>query len=196
MPAKPALKSKSGAKSFLDRVVFSIRALKDHAGSSRAAIAKYLLAEFESDNKVALRKALAKGEKDGVLAKEGQRFRVAGDGAYAREAGSFVVAEDDAVGAGEEATAGSTVVVSYRGTLEATGEVFDQAKSFSFTLGAGEVIKGWDEGVAGMRVGGKRRLVVPPALGYGKKGSGKAGEKGSIPPGATLLFLVGLKRVA
>ena len=73
--------------------------------------------------------------------------------------------------------------------------MFDSASKFSFLLGAGEVIKGWDQGVAGMRVGGKRKLVVPSKLGYGKRGSGKRGEVGSIPPDATLHFVISLKSV-
>ena len=96
------------------------------------------------------------------------------------------------VGSGDEATAGNTVVVHYRGTLE-NGTEFDASYGrgpFSFPLGGGRVIKGWDEGVAGMKVGGKRRLVIPPDLGYGARGAG-----GVIPPNATLIFEVELLQV-
>lgn len=95
-------------------------------------------------------------------------------------------------GSGAEAAAGQTVTVNYRGSLT-NGKEFDSSYGrgpFSFRLGGGQVIKGWDEGVAGMKVGGKRRLVIPSDLGYGSRGAG-----GVIPPDATLIFDVELLRV-
>jgi FKBP-type peptidyl-prolyl cis-trans isomerase FkpA len=93
-------------------------------------------------------------------------------------------------GQGEEAKAGRTVSVHYTGWLE-NGTKFDSSldrrEPFSFRLGAGEVIRGWDEGVAGMKIGGKRKLTIPSALGYGARGAG-----GVIPPNATLIFEVEL----
>ncbi len=97
-----------------------------------------------------------------------------------------------AVGDGEEAKPGQRVSVNYRGMLE-NGKEFDSSYErgpFSFPLGAGQVIKGWDEGVAGMKVGGKRKLVIPSELGYGSRGAG-----GVIPPNATLIFEVELLEV-
>jgi len=101
--------------------------------------------------------------------------------------------EDIKVGTGEEAKAGDIVSVHYTGTFE-DGKKFDSSLDrgdpFSFELGAEEVIKGWDEGVAGMKIGGKRKLVIPYNLAYGENGYG------SIPPKATLIFeveLLGIK---
>lgn len=98
--------------------------------------------------------------------------------------------EDVQVGGGDEAKAGHTVSVHYVGTLT-SGDTFDSSRDrgrpFQFRLGAGQVIRGWDEGVAGMKVGGKRTLVIPPEMGYGSRGAG-----GVIPPNATLVFDVEL----
>jgi FKBP-type peptidyl-prolyl cis-trans isomerase len=97
---------------------------------------------------------------------------------------------DQVVGAGDVAVAGKTVSVHYTGWLE-NGKKFDSSvdrgQPFSFPLGAGRVIKGWDEGVQGMKVGGKRKLTIPSDLGYGSRGAG-----GVIPPNATLIFDVEL----
>lgn len=98
--------------------------------------------------------------------------------------------EDIKVGTGEEAKAGDVVSVHYTGTLT-DGKKFDSSvdrnQPFEFTLGAGQVIKGWDQGVAGMKVGGKRKLTIPSDLAYGDRAVG-----GVIPAGATLLFDVEL----
>lgn len=101
--------------------------------------------------------------------------------------------KDTMIGTGAEATKGMAVAVHYTGTLE-SGTKFDSSldrgKPFEFILGGGMVIKGWDIGIEGMKVGGKRSLIIPPALGYGAAGAG-----GVIPPNATLLFDVELLAV-
>jgi FKBP-type peptidyl-prolyl cis-trans isomerase FkpA len=102
---------------------------------------------------------------------------------------------DLVVGTGATATPGTLVTVAYAGWLhdssrpDAKGTQFDSSASFSFRLGAGEVIRGWDQGVVSMRVGGQRRLVIPPELAYGSSG------RGPIPPNATLVFDVTLNNV-
>jgi len=99
--------------------------------------------------------------------------------------------EDIVVGAGEEAVAGSTVEVHYVGVSWATGNQFDaswdRGDTFKFGLGQGQVIAGWDQGVAGMKVGGRRRITIRPMLAYGKRGAG-----GVIGPDETLVFVVDL----
>jgi len=102
---------------------------------------------------------------------------------------------DLVVGAGAEAVTGKVVVVTYSGWLYDTnktdgkGTFFDGNSGFSFTLGAGNVIAGWDQGVVGMRVGGQRRLIIPPDLAYGSQG------RSPIPPNATLVFDITLTGV-
>lgn len=93
--------------------------------------------------------------------------------------------EDTKVGTGTEVKSGNTVTVNYTGRL-INGAVFDSSvgkKPFSTAIGVGQVIKGWDQGILGMKVGGVRRLIIPPDLAYGSQGAG-----GSIPPNATLIF--------
>ena len=110
----------------------------------------------------------------------------------ARTTESGLIITDIVNGEGDEAISGQTVTVNYTGTLE-DGTQFDTSigrAPFSFPLGAGRVIKGWDEGVAGMKVGGKRILTIPPELGYGSRGAGNV-----IPANATLIFEVELLKV-
>ena len=111
---------------------------------------------------------------------------------------SGLVIDELAPGTGDTATSGKKVSVHYTGWLfekGVKGKKFDSSKDrgdpFIFPLGQGHVIKGWDEGVAGMKVGGKRQLTIPPELGYGSRGAG-----GAIPPNATLIFEVELLKVS
>ena len=105
-----------------------------------------------------------------------------------------LLVEDLTEGEGDEAAAGKTVSVHYVGVAHSTGEEFDASYNrgtpLQFRLGIGQVISGWDTGVQGMKVGGRRRLVIPPHLGYGDRGAG-----GAIKPGETLIFVVDLLEV-
>ena len=112
------------------------------------------------------------------------------------QAPSYVLEIDDlVVGEGEEAVSGHTVEVHYVGVAWSDGNQFDaswdRGDTFRFGLGKGQVIQGWDEGVAGMKVGGRRRITIPPMLGYGKRGAG-----GVIGPDETLVFVVDLVGVS
>ena len=119
------------------------------------------------------------------------------DGGTERSSVTQLIRQDGRVGTGAEAVGGHSVTVHYTGWLydqsqpDSKGAKFDSSRDrnepFSFTLGSGQVIAGWDEGVAGMKVGGQRTLTIPPAMGYGASGAG-----GVIPPNATLLFDVEL----
>ncbi len=106
-----------------------------------------------------------------------------------------LVVTDVTEGDGEEARVGSTVAVHYVGVAHSTGEEFDASYNrgtpLQFRLGSGMVIEGWDTGVQGMRVGGRRQLVIPPHLAYGDRGAG-----GVIQPGETLIFVVDLVEVS
>jgi peptidylprolyl isomerase len=106
-----------------------------------------------------------------------------------------LVTHDLIVGTGPEATAGSTVTVNYVGALYKNGKIFDASwkrhQTFTTPLSAGSVIPGWVQGITGMKVGGRRVLIIPPNLGYGK-----TGQPPTIPPNSTLVFVVDLLRVA
>ncbi len=112
-------------------------------------------------------------------------------GAPGTAAPTQLVAQDEVVGTGDTAMAGDTITVDYTGRLQ-DGTVFDTSigkAPFTFQLGAGQVIAGWDQGVQGMKVGGKRILIIPPTLAYG------ANDYGPIPGNSTLVFEVTLKSV-
>lgn len=102
-----------------------------------------------------------------------------------------LVVKDLTVGDGREAVAGTTVSVHYVGVAHSTGEEFDasygRGAPLQFRLGAGQVISGWDAGITGMKVGGRRQLVIPPHLAYGERGAGRV-----IAPGETLVFVCDL----
>ena len=159
-------------KTVLDKIVHAVTTMADPTGSSRQAILKFLKREFDLDNANAVKKALKQGVDKGSLLQKGQSFAIPGVEFQEPEDMKVTITEVS-VGDGETA-------------LDSDGSEFDAGK-IDFTLYAGEVIKGWDKGIEGMKVGGKRKLVIPPKLGYGKRGSPP-----EIPGDATLCFDVQL----
>ncbi len=117
---------------------------------------------------------------------QGSKWHVAG---HAPPAPPTVLVEDVEGGSGAAAAAGATLILKYEGML-VDGTVFDSSARFTFVLGAKEVIKGWEEGLVGMRVGGTRKLTIPPSLAYGKRGAPP-----EIGPDTTLLFTVSLLEI-
>ena len=177
-------------KTVLDMIIFAIRNQPPSTnGVSRSAILKYILAEFDYGKAVQLKNAIKKAVGKGKLVQTGQSFRVEGDPIPKVAAEPEARIEDIKNGTGKTAEAGDTIVVKYQGKLE-DGVVFDTAPAFEFTLGAGEVIKGWDKGIISMQVGGQRKLFVPSKLGYGKRGSPP-----EIPPNSDLYFHVTLRKI-
>ena len=142
---------------------------------------------YEKDSIIISGKGPDRIETSGKGNKEEQK-----DSSNSRTTESGLIISDIIIGDGYEAEAGQTVTVDYTGTLK-DGTQFDTSigkNPFSFTLGAGRAIKGWDEGVVGMRVGGKRKLTIPPELGYGSRGAGTV-----IPPNSTLIFVIELLEI-
>lgn len=184
-------KKKQSPSSVLDMIMAAIRQQPATAnGVSRMAVAKYLKSEMDWDNSSKLKQALKKGVESGKLVQSGQSFRVAGDPVIVQPPEAAVQIVDISIGKGPEAVKGDTVVMKYEGKLVSDESVFDASSSFEFTLGAGDVIKGWDQGILGMRVGGQRKLEVPATLGYGKRGAAP-----EIPPNADLIFTVSMKKI-
>lgn len=140
--------------------------------------------EIEESNKAQKQKEKNKQQQQQQQQQKGQKKTLQGG----------VVVEDLKEGQGAPAKSGRFVSVYYEGRLKNTNKLFDSAtkgNGFRFRLGAGEVIKGWDIGVAGMKVGGKRRIICPPQMAYGQKGSPPA-----IPPNSTLVFEVEMKKIS
>ena len=176
----------------LDKVCKAIEALAEPGGASRVAVAKYIKETFGEVKAPLLKKAFATGVQNGKLVQHGtQRFALVGVEIAPRPGETVEKTVIKAAPEGSAAcAAGDTVDMKYVGTLQDGGAQFDRAAHFQFTLGIGEVIKGWDMGVVGMRVGERARLVVPSKLGYGKKGAPP-----EIPGDATLCFDVTLNKI-
>ena len=181
------MKDTKQPKTVLEKIVFVIKTQNTPGGSSRQAIIKGFKEHFGDVAPNALKGALKKGVDNKMLVQNGQKFWVEGHEPPAAPAEETVDIVDVEEGTGEAAASGSKCTMSYIGTLKDGGAKFDSANKFTFTIGAGEVIKGWDIGVKGMKVGGKRLLTVPAKLGYGKRGSPP-----EIPGNAALCFEVKL----
>ena len=186
--------SQQEPKSVLDKIVYAIRQQPPGPNGcvSRTSIVKYLKSEFGYDKSSQIKLALMRGVSNGTLVQTGQSFAVKNDPqrSVAEEGEPLQIIDDEKhTGKGIPAARGDTVTVQYRGQLD-DGTQFDAANSFTFVLGAGDVIKGWDTGLVGMAVGAKRKLVVPSRLGYGKRGCAP-----DIPPNATLHFSITMKKI-
>jgi len=175
----------------LDKICKAIEVLEEPGGASRVAVAKYVKQTWGEVSAALMKKAFATGVQKGKLVQNGQRFALVGVEIAPREGESVEKTIVKAAPEGSPACEpGDTVDMKYIGTLQEGGAKFDSAGHFKFQLGIGEVIKGWDLGVKGMRVGERARLVVPPKLGYGKKGAPP-----EIPGDATLVFDVTLNKI-
>lgn len=169
--------------------------LKSPSGSSVPTLVKGVVARVGDESPDAkkdwtkkLGRSLKKLLAEGKVVKVKQSYKLPGV-EFVDESSAGLEIIDVKVGSGLEVQAGSTVKVGYEGKLEnEAGATFDKAGNFEFTVGIGEVIKGWDVGLLNMKVGGTRKLIVPSKLGYGKRGSGK-----EIPPNSNLFFTITLK---
>lgn len=186
-----AIVSKAIPKSVTDKIIFAIRFLRSNSGSSALAIHKTCIAECQYDNLKAIKKALQTGVTSGLFEQNKMSYLVKGDEVYEDTADRVTIEDLLVPTGGIPVVRGDTCTISYVGTLQDTGAKFESASSFTFTVGAGDVIKGMDTGVLGMVPGGKRLVKIPASLGYGKRGSGP-----DIPPNTDLCFQFTLKSVS
>jgi len=187
---------KPRTKSVFEKVVHVIRFLKCGSGSSMKAIISQLAKPevdggFLFENDIAVKKAVKKALQEGLLIQNKASYLVAGDDLYPDLSEKVDIEILKEGRGGPIVCKGSRVVISYKGMLKSNGTIFDSAKSFSFEVCAGDVIKGMDQGVLGMTVGESRRVTIPSSLGYGKRGSGP-----EIPPNSDLTFEFALTSVA
>lgn len=193
-PSGTATTKLSKSATILQRVVHALRLLG--TASSSQAIAKTVASECAYDDATKVRKAIKQGVASGALqtsAESAAKFWIGGEAVPAGAVAPGVSIHETAEGAGEPVALGDCVAINYELSLAASEtKVVESGKKFAFQVGAGDVIKGMDAGVLGLRLGGKRTVTVPWALGYGKRGSGA-----DIPPCADLVFrisLVSIKR--
>jgi len=170
----------------LSAIIECIRSHKKFGGTSSVRITGDLKTVFSEK---AIKKALLQGVQSGHLIKNKNSFEVAGDPPI-EDTSEKITVQEVSPGIGERVVvSGDRVVIAYKGRLLG-GPEFDKGNNFSFQVGAGEVVKGMDAGVLGMKVDGHRVIVIPPSLGYGKRGSAP-----DIPGNSTLSFEISLKAI-
>jgi len=174
----------------LDKIIMAIRSQKSPNGSSLQSIKKYCEIEFNYNNSLGMKKILKNNIDNGILTKNKASFLVTSDPIYEDlsekvDIINIIIGKDS-----KEVTKGDNVTISYTGTLHATGNKFESASNFEFIVGVGDVIKGMDQGVIGMCIGGRRKVIIPSSLAYGKRGSSP-----DIPSDSILCFDIKLKKL-
>jgi FK506-binding protein 2 len=182
--------SKAPTKSVTEKIVYAIRFLKSGSGSSSQAIQKYLESEFGYKNPNAFKKAIKTAVTKGTLVQIKGSFIIAGDILIENTVDKVTIEVLNSSEGDRKVGKGDTITISYKGSVEETGVQFDSGKTFVFIVGAGDVIKGMDQGVLGMCVNERRKLTIPSSLGYGKRGSSP-----DIPPNSVLCFDIQLKSI-
>ena len=183
--AKKKKKPTEKRSQVLTEIIEFIREQKKAAGSSSIKIVAQLKVKFHEK---IIKKTLKSGVETGELVQNRQSYLVAGDPLY-EELVDRVTISEIMIGEGEKVVMrGDTIAINYIGVLAENRAEFDRGTNFIFEVGAGDVVKGMDQGVIGMKVGGQRTIIIPSSLGYGKRGSGP-----EIPPNSTISFDVTLK---
>ena len=172
----------------LDAIIVAIRKLQSANGSSAVKIVKEIKASNDLYDEKQIKKALKKAAENGQLTMVKASYQVTGDPLYEDQT-EHVTIEDSTEGTGVRVVEkGDSIIISYKGSLLDSGKVFDKAARFTFQVGSGDVVKGMDQGVIGLKIGGKRKITIPASLGYGKRGSSP-----DIPPNSTLMFEISLR---
>ena len=182
-------KKKKSATS-IDKIVEAIRFLKNPKGSSTKAILSHIEKAYGEINEKGIKTALKNGLSADALVQNKNSYLVKGETYEDTSEKVDISVITPGMNNSITVSVGDNIAISYKGSLVSTGSVFDSGKSFTFTVGDGDVIKGMDLGVMGMSVGERRKVTIPSSLGYGRRGSGP-----EIPPDSALLFDITLLRI-